>query len=153
MPGCVIVSMIGVVANHTHDFLFAGEMGMEFDAGTWWLLLALMAAVTGALSYMVKRSLDKIEKKLDAAVPKETFEKEMDGCKRQIAEIQKTYTTRNTHDKDFDECRQRITQISEKYLTKEDFFREQAKTDRKLDAQDKKLDRILELLMAAGKEL
>lgn len=126
---------------------------MVFDAGTWWLLAAIAAALMGALSYMVKRSLDKIEKKLDAAVTKETFEKEMDGCKKSISEIQKTYTTRAAHEKDFDECRLRITQISEKYLTKEDFFREQAKTDRKLDAQDKKLDRILELLMAAGKDM
>lgn len=126
---------------------------MTFDAGTWWLLLGILAAVTGALSYMVKRSLDKIEKKLDAAVTKEAFEKELDGCKKIISEIQKTYTTRATHEKDFDECRRGITNISEKYLTKEDFFREQAKTDRKLDAQDKKLDRILELLMAAGKDM
>lgn len=126
---------------------------MVFDAGTWWLLAAIAAAMMGALSYMVKRSLDKIEKKLDAAVTKETYEKEMDGVKKSISKIQETYTTRATHEKDFDECRLRITQISEKYLTKEDFFREQAKTDRKLSAQDKKLDRILELLMAAGKDM
>jgi lipoate-protein ligase A len=120
---------------------------MEFDAGTWWLFLALMAAVTGTLGWMLKRSLDKIEKKLDSAVPKEDFEKSLGDCRSEIAEIQKNYTTKATHEKDFDECRARITQISENYLTKEDFFREQAKTDRKLDAQDKKLDRILELLM------
>lgn len=125
---------------------------MQFDAGTWWLAGVLLAAAIGALGYMVKRSLDKIEKKLDAAVTKDAFDKEMDSCKKQIEDIQKTYTTKTTHEKDFDECRNRITQISEKYLTKEDFFREQAKTDRKLDAQDKKLDRILELLMAAGKD-
>ena len=40
---------------------------MEFDAGTWWLIGILLTFLIGALGWMVKRSLDKIERKLDSA--------------------------------------------------------------------------------------
>ena len=47
---------------------------MQFDAGTWWLAVLLLGGLTGALGYMIKHSFDKIEKKLDTAVPKEDFD-------------------------------------------------------------------------------
>mgnify|MGYP001498975426 CR=1 FL=1 len=106
---------------------------MEFDAGTWWLIGVLLTFLIGALGWMVKRSLDKIERKLDSAATKAELEKEVGECKQQIAEIQHTYTTRSQHQQDWTECHNDI-------LTKEDYFREQAKTE-------KKLDQILNLLM------
>ena len=66
---------------------------MEFDAGTWWLIGILLTFLIGALGWMVKRSLDKIERKLDSAATKAELEKEVGECKQQISEIQHTYTT------------------------------------------------------------
>ena len=70
---------------------------MEFDAGTWWLIGILLTFLIGALGWMVKRSLDKIERKLDSAATKAELEKEVGECKQQISEIQHTYTTRSQH--------------------------------------------------------
>ena len=57
-----------------------------------------------------------------------------------IMEIQHTYTTRSQHQQDWTECHNDIKAIQRNFLTKEDYFREQAKTE-------KKLDQILNLLM------
>lgn len=113
---------------------------MEFDAGTWWLIGVLLTLLIGALGWMVKRSLDKIEQKLDSTATKAELEKEVGECKRQIAEIQNNYTTRSQHQQDWAECHNDIKSIQRNFLTKEDYFREQAKTE-------KKLDQILNLLM------
>lgn len=53
---------------------------MQFDAGTWWLVGVLLTFLIGALGWMVKRSLDKIERKLDNAATKAEFEKEIGEC-------------------------------------------------------------------------
>ena len=50
------------------------------------------------------------------------------------------YTTRSQHQQDWTECHNDIKAIQRNFLTKEDYFREQAKTE-------KKLDQILNLLM------
>ena len=92
------------------------------------------------VGWMVKRSLDKIERKLDSAATKAELEKEVGECKQQISEIQHTYTTRSQHQQDWTECHNDIKAIQRNFLTKEDYFREQAKTE-------KKLDQILNLLM------
>ncbi len=125
------------------SFLGESMEGMQFDAGTWWLAVLLLSGVTALLFWLLKRSYDRVERKADGAVPKAEFDKQLDDCKAQIQEIQKTYTTRSAHEKDIDECRKKITEISRNYLTREDFFREQAKTDRKLD-------QILDILMKRG---
>ena len=49
------------------------------------------------------------------------------------------YFLKRTIDR-IDKCESDIAKIKEDYITKEDFFREQGKTDRKLD-------RIMEILM------
>ena len=105
---------------------------MEFDAGTWWLIGILLTFLIGALGWMVKRSLDKIERKLDSAATKTELEKEVGECKQQIAEIQHNYTTRDQHQQDWTECHNDIKAIQRNFLTKEDYFREQAKTDKNL---------------------
>lgn len=50
-----------------------------------------------------------------------------------------TYFLKRTMDR-IDKCESDISRIKEDYITKEDFFREQGKTDRKLD-------RIMDILL------
>jgi len=97
-----------------------------------------------ALESEVKAYVDlhraELDGKLDSAATKAELEKEVGECKQQIAEIQHTYTTRSQHQQDWTECHNDIKSIQRNFLTKEDYFREQAKTE-------KKLDQILNLLM------
>lgn len=125
---------------------------MRFDGGTWWLAVLLLGGVTTLLSWLLKRSYEKVEKKADNAATKVEVDKQLDLCREQIRAIQETYTTRATHDKDIGECRDQISKISQEYLTKGDFYREQAKTERRLEQQNEKLDRVLEILMQIRKE-
>lgn len=121
---------------------------MNFDSGTWWLILLLVGSVTGALTYLIKRSVfgkvDKMEARVDdiskAMVLKTDHEKDTKECMEEIKIIRKDYTPKEMHEKDFDECKADIKKIKEDYITKEDFFREQGKTDRKLD-------RIMDILL------
>lgn len=117
---------------------------MVFDTGTWWLFGAICTAVVGAVAYLIKRSLfgrvDKCEAAVEERVKKEDYNKAMDECRDDIKKIRQDYTPRSVHDKDIKECRDDIKQIKEDYITKDDFFREQAKTDRKLD-------RIMDILL------
>ena len=122
--------------------------GMNFDAGTWWLVGLLASALTAAVVFLIKRTLfsrvDDLAKEVkevrEGVVKKEDYEKAQDRMSKDIEQIKKEYTPRQVHDKAVDEVRSDIKKITENYLTKEDFFREQAKTDRKLD-------RILDILM------
>ena len=125
--------------------------GMNFDAGTWWLVGLLASALTAAVVFLIKRTLfsrvDDLAKEVkevrEGVVKKEDYEKAHDRMSKDIEQIKKEYTPRQVHDKAVDEVRSDIKKITENYLTKEDFFREQAKTDRKLD-------RILDILMKQG---
>lgn len=85
---------------------------MTFDAGTWWLIATVAAALIGAVTFFAKRMVDRV-----------------DSC-----------VTKVDHEKDLKECKDEIKHIKEDFLTKEDFFREQSKTDRKLD-------RIMDILL------
>lgn len=121
---------------------------MNFDAGTWWLILLLVGSVTGALTYLIKRSVfgkvDKLESRVEYVEKNYTLQKdhesELKECKEDIKGIRQDYTPKKMHEKDFDECKADIKKIKEDYITKEDFFREQGKTDRKLD-------RIMDILL------
>lgn len=121
---------------------------MKFDAGTWWLILLLVSSVTGALTYLIKRSVfgkvDKIESRMEYVEKNYTLKKrhedDLKECKDDIKSIRQDYTPKEMHEKDFDECKHDIKKIKEDYITKEDFFREQGKTDRKLD-------RIMDILL------
>ena len=64
-----------------------------------------------------------------------------------------SYTPRTTHDKDVGELREKISRISENYLTKEDFYRENTKTDRKIESANQKIDRVIELQMQLLQQL
>ena len=114
---------------------------MVFDNGTWWLVVLLLGFATGALIYLLKRSLfgrvDKLDesvKRLDeSTVKKEPYEKEKDKLQRGIERIERDYTPRSVHDKSYDELKSDINTIMQTYLTKDDFIREFSKMDRKID--------------------
>ena len=121
---------------------------MTFDAGTWWLAVLLLDFVTAGLVYLLKRSLfgriDKLDESMkeisENSVKKSDYESTVQALQADIKQIRADYTPRAEHRKDLDECRGDIKQIKADYITKEDFFREQAKTDRKLD-------RIMDILL------
>ena len=125
--------------------------GMTFDAGTWWLIGLLVTALIGAVVFLIKRTVfsrvddmaKQVKEVTDTTVKKADYQKAVDKVDRDIEQIKKDYTPKSVHEKDFDEVRGDIKKITENYLTKEDFFREQAKTDRKLDM-------ILDILMKKG---
>ena len=112
---------------------------MTFDAGTWWLAVLLLGFVTAGLVYLLKRSLfgriDKLDESMkeisENSVKKSDYESTVQSLQADIKQIRADYTPRAEHRKDLDECRGDIKQIKADYITKEDFFREQAKTDRK----------------------
>jgi len=114
---------------------------MTFDSATWWLAVLLLGFATGALIYLIKRSLfgrvdrlDESVKKLgDTTVKKDTYEKDKDKLASDIERIERDYTPRSVHDKSYDELRADIKKIMETYLTKDDFIREISKLDRKTD--------------------
>ena len=114
---------------------------MTFDSGTWWLAVLLLGFATGALIYLIKRSLfgrvDKLDeavKRLDeTTVKKPTYEKDKDKLAGDIERIERDYTPRSVHDKSYDELRADIKTIMQTYLTKDDFIREFSKVDRKID--------------------
>ena len=121
---------------------------MTFVAGTWWLSVLLLGFVTAGLVYLLKRSLfgriDKLDESMkeisENSVKKSDYESTVQSLQADIKQIRADYTPRAEHRKDLDECRGDIKQIKADYITKEDFFREQAKTDRKLD-------RIMDILL------
>ena len=112
------------------------------------LAVLLLGFVTAGLVYLLKRSLfgriDKLDESMkeisENSVKKSDYESTVQSLQADIKQIRADYTPRAEHRKDLDECRGDIKQIKADYITKEDFFREQAKTDRKLD-------RIMDILL------
>ena len=112
------------------------------------LAVLLLGFVTAGLVYLLKRSLfgriDKLDESMkeisENSVKKSDYESTVQSLQADIKHIRADYTPRAEHRKDLDECRGDIKQIKADYITKEDFFREQAKTDRKLD-------RIMDILL------
>lgn len=106
----------------------------------------IVTIVIGIIGYFVKRTMttvDKHDEKINNdLVRKIDYNKNMDQVSKQIKEIRDNYTPIETHNNDVGECREDIKLIKDNYLTKDDFFREQAKTDRKLD---KIMDILLEM--------
>lgn len=102
---------------------------MTFDAGTWWLIGILLTALLGFVGVLVSR----------------TVFKALDKNSEDIETIKQDYTPRTTHDASVEKIQAEIKEMQDKFLTREDFFREQAKTERKLD-------QILNLLMKGRSE-
>ena len=84
----------------------------------------------GVSVYFLKKTMDRLDKAED-----------------KVNKIEKDYVTETAHSKSLDKIenelksvKEDIKDMSSKFLTKEDFFREQAKTD-------KKLEKITDILM------
>lgn len=109
-------------------FYFFGGCLMTFDSGTWLLILGIVGIVIGALTFLLKRSIfgrmDEIKNSNAEAIR---------NAQEDIKKIRVDYTPRADHRTDIEELREDIKKMKENFLTKEDFFREQSKTDRKLD--------------------
>ena len=104
--------------------------------------------IIGVIGYFLKRTVfskvDKcecaIEELRETSVKKSDHKEQAAAVHEDIEQIKKDYTPRSQHEKDNDMCRQELKEIKERYITREDFFREQAKTE-------KKLDRIMDILL------
>lgn len=124
---------------------------MTFDSGTWWLIATIVAALVAAVTFLIKlgvfNRVDKCEKMVERCVLKDDYKRDIQECTADIKQIRRDYITRDVHAKDLDECRGDIKKIKTDYITKEDFLREMGKFDRKLDRQDEKIDRLINLLL------
>lgn len=92
-----------------------------------WLSMFLPIGATlviGLIGFFLKRSVWRV----------------LDEMEKTVKDIRENYTPMSIFNTSMDECRSDIKKIKEDYITKEDFFREQAKTDRKLD-------RIMDILL------
>ncbi len=83
------------------------------------VIMAIITALVGIIGFFVKRAFDRLDDKADKS--------ELDEVKKSVTE--------NTND---------IRRIKDNYLTKDDYFREQARVDKKLDS-------IMEILMTISK--
>ncbi len=123
-----------------------------------WVITTAITMGIGIITYFLKRTMNRVDKqedevrRIDVEMVSRTDLKEgtdelksilkedTEELKEDIRKIREDYTPKETHQKDFDECRLDIKQIKTNYLTKEDFIREIGK-------MDKKLDRLMELMI------
>lgn len=96
---------------------------MNFSADTWWLFGLICTAVIAIISFFLKRTIN-----------------ETDRHDKDIKEIQLTYVTKNelkevkdSTQKTLDKQQESIEEIKDQMLTKADFYRQQNKTDSKID--------------------
>ena len=90
----------------------------------YWIVIGVGSILLGVIAFFLRRTIlrgDDVEKDV----------KQLKECKASKEDVQKLYTS--------------VGKIKEDYITKEDFYREQAKTDRKLD-------RIIDILLDWGKK-
>lgn len=72
------------------------------------IAMTIITALIGVIGFFVKRSFDSLNEK---------------AAKTELEEAKK----------DIEVCKNDISKIKDNYLTKDDFFREQTKTEKKLD--------------------
>lgn len=77
---------------------------MEFSE----IVMTVITALVGIIGFFVKRAYDNLDEK---------------ATKAELEEVKK----------DVEVCKTDISKIKDNYLTKDDFFREQTKTEKKLD--------------------
>lgn len=109
------------------------EKIMSFAAD---IAIYVMAAAFGVIGFFLRRIVNHLDSKaskkditeLENALADKASDRELQSIKDSVSAIEKELHT-----------------VKEDYITKEDFFREQAKTD-------KKLDRIMDILLDMSKE-
>ncbi len=106
----------------------------------------------GVITFFLKRTMSQVDSQgiqLQQVQNDKAGRQELkDGTeelKQEIKQIREDYTPKKVHEKEFDECRADIRQIRENYLTKDDFIREISKMDRKLD-------RLMEMMIEETKK-
>ncbi len=117
-----------------------------------WMITTAITLGIGVITYFLKRTMSQVDRhevEINAVrqdnVRKEDLKEQTKELKEDIRKIREDYTPKETHEKDFDECRKDIKEIRENYLTKDDFIREVSKMDRKLD-------RLMEMMIEANKK-
>lgn len=95
----------------------------------WPIVSTIVGIIVGIISYFLKRTMASLDKCEEAVQDK--------------ADRAELTTVRCDLQARVDGLSRDVASIRENYLTKEDFFREQAKTDRKLD-------QIIQILMKGG---
>lgn len=99
----------------------------------WPFVTTVIGITVGVISYFLKRTMDSLDR-CAASVQK------MEVAKASSEDVTKV---RSDLQGRVDSLNRDIASIRQDYITKEDFFREQAKTDRKLDM-------IIDMLMKGG---
>lgn len=112
-----------------------------------WVVTTAITLGIGVITYFLKRTMNQVDEQgkeirkiCEDASSKSDLKESTEELKKDIRRIREDYTPKDIHQKEFDECREDIKQIRADYLTKDDFIREMNKMDRKLD-------RMLELMM------
>ena len=115
-----------------------------------WVITTVITLGIGVVSYFLKRTMSQVDRHdteiregREQSASKEDLKEQTKELKDDIRKIREDYTPRDTHQKD--ECRKDIKEIRENYLTKDDFIREISKMDRKLD-------RMMEMMIEAAKK-
>ena len=110
-----------------------------------WVITTVITLGIGVVSYFLKRTMSQVDRHDTEIREGREQSASKEDLKDDIRKIREDYTPRDTHQKDFDECRKDIKEIRENYLTKDDFIREISKMDRKLD-------RMMEMMIEAAKK-
>jgi len=117
-----------------------------------WIVTTAITLGIGVITYFLKRTMTQVDgqgaelqKVKQDTVKKSDLKESTAELKSEIKQIREDYTPKKVHEKDFDECRADIKEIRENYLTKDDFIREISKMDRKLD-------RMMEMMIEAAKK-
>ena len=110
-----------------------------------WVITTVITLGIGVVSYFLKRTMSQVDRHdteiregREQSASKEDLKEQTKELKDDIRKIREDYTPRDTHQKD-------IKEIRENYLTKDDFIREISKMDRKLD-------RMMEMMIEAAKK-
>lgn len=116
----------------------------------WGIMTTISTVVSlgiGIISYFLKRTMNQVDRHGDEirridgnSISKNDLKENTDELKKDIRQIREDYTPKSVHEKDFDECRGDIKEIRDDYLKQDDFIREFNKMDRKLD-------KVLEIIM------
>lgn len=104
--------------------------GSEYMSGTE-LYSLILTTMIAAITFFVKKAFNDLEKKADRS--------EVEKLETNLADKADTESVRSL-ERDVAGLRGNIDEIKDNYLTREDFFREQIKTE-------KKLDKIMDILM------
>lgn len=100
----------------------------------------LMTTALGIISYFLKKTMDKIDRterevqKIERDfVTEAVHAKDKEDMERDITKIREDYTPRSEFKEAVSEFRNDLKAAQKEFLTKEDFIREQRKTEQKLD--------------------